>query len=86
MENRSMMIGIKVAESGKYYFNLKETNSSEIEEIWLKDQFTSTIHNLATGSYEFISEKGEFKNRFRIEVERILNTIECDSTNHALDL
>ena len=44
------------------------------QDIFLKDKFTNTVHNLKTAAYTFTAPVGVFNNRFEVQYDSVLGT------------
>ncbi|SHI73855.1 T9SS sorting signal type C domain-containing protein [Flavobacterium haoranii] len=60
-------LGFKALEKGTYVINLDNVDGVfSAQDIFIKDKFIGTTHNLKESGYSFISEAGDFKNRFEL--------------------
>lgn len=60
-------LGFKALERGTYVINLDNVDGIfSAQDIFIKDKFIGTTHNLKDSAYSFISEAGDFKNRFEL--------------------
>ena len=67
--NDVVPLNFKVATAGDYTIAIDHVDgifTSGSQSIYLKDNLTSTIHNLNTGAYSFTSNAGTFANRFEV--------------------
>ncbi|SMC34531.1 M36 family metallopeptidase [Moheibacter sediminis] len=64
-------LGFYAAETGRYSISIKETEGlfTEGQLIYMKDQYNETLHNLTEAPYDFVSEAGQFDERFQIVYE-----------------
>lgn len=79
-------LGISPIVFGKYKIEIDRVDGlfAEGQEIYLKDNYLQTLHNLSLdGGYEFEAEVGEFHNRFEIvfKPEEVMETIESELNN-----
>lgn len=67
-ENESVNLGIKIKDIGTYKISIdnKDGYFSNYKNILLKDNYNGNITNLTQNSYAFVSEIGDFKNRFQL--------------------
>lgn len=76
-------LGLNVLSSGSFEINLAQFDEFfNKENILLIDKYTNTIHNLKNGSYYFMSNEGDFKDRFEIRFKKYENiqSINLDET------
>jgi hypothetical protein len=62
-------LSCKITNAGSYTIAIDHVDglfADGAQAIYLKDNLTTTIHNLSTGAYTFASEAGTFTNRFEI--------------------
>jgi hypothetical protein len=60
-------LGFKALESDTYTLSLESFDGLfDSQDIFLKDNFTNTIHNLKENTYQFSSSIGTFNNRFEL--------------------
>src|SRR5690606_29882183 len=61
-DNDVVQLGFRAVQAGSFTISLSDFDGifAEGQDIYLKDSFTQTEHNLKEGSYEFISEEGVF--------------------------
>ncbi|WP_293891730.1 T9SS sorting signal type C domain-containing protein, partial [Flavobacterium sp.] len=67
--NDIVPLNFKVTMAGNYTIAIDHVDglfSAGSQSIYLKDNLTTTIHNLNTGAYSFASDAGIFANRFEI--------------------
>lgn len=70
-------LGLKITQDGNYTISLQNFDGLfENQNIYLKDNYTFTIHDLKLGSYNFISQTGEFTDRFQIVFKNELLSME----------
>jgi len=70
-------LSCKITTAGQYTIAIDHVDgffADGAQQIYLKDNMTSTIHNLSTGAYSFASESGTFTNRFEIVYQSQLST------------
>jgi|LSQX01.2.fsa_nt_gb hypothetical protein len=82
-------LGISPIVFGKYKIEIDRVDGlfDEGQEIYLKDNYLQTLHNLSLdGGYEFEAEVGEFHDRFEIvfKPEEVMETIESELLNNLL--
>lgn len=67
-EQDKMLIGFKTKNGGTYTIALTKTDGilASLEKVFLKDNFTGTVHNLKEGNYTFETNPGTFNNRFEV--------------------
>lgn len=66
-KNDQISIGIKIDTPGNYTIAIANIDGQfNDNEIYIKDFFTNTIHNLKSSPYNFHSVSGEFNERFKI--------------------
>ena len=73
----TVQLGFKTTTAGSYSISLDHFDGlfSSGQNIFIKDNLTTTIHDLRTGSYTFSSEIGVFNTRFQIVyLNSVLNT------------
>ncbi len=75
-------LGFRATNSGSYTISLTHFDGvfAQGQDIFLKDNFTQTQHNLKDGDYSFVSDQGEFTTRFEIVYRAAI-----DVTNPVLD-
>lgn len=60
-------LGLKINQAGNYSISFERADGLfDFQNIYLKDNFTSTIHNIKQNPYSFFSQTGDFKDRFKI--------------------
>lgn len=61
-------LGIKVNNPGTYYISLENKDGlfETKENIFIKDNYTGAIHNVTQSPYMFVSNEGNFTNRFKL--------------------
>ncbi len=61
-------LGIKVNNPGTYYISLENKDGlfETKENIFIKDNYTGAIHNVTQSPYMFVSDEGNFINRFKL--------------------
>lgn len=61
-------LGIKINEPGIFFIDLETKDGlfGNNQNVFLKDNFTGVIHNLVNSPYMFVSEAGDFKERFKL--------------------
>src|SRR5690606_14942364 len=70
-------LGFRAIHSGSFSISLDNFDGdfeSDNLIIYLKDNFNQTQHNLKDGAYSFISEEGEFDNRFEVVYQTTMST------------
>ena len=73
-------LGIKINQSGAYSISFEKADGIfESQNIYLKDNFTSTIHDIKQSPYSFTSQSGDFSNRFQIVYKNDLLSIDEES-------
>ena len=66
-ENDIVPIGFKATENSSFEIEINSFDGLfENQEVYLKDNFIGAIHNLKEGKYFFLSQIGDFKNRFEL--------------------
>lgn len=75
-------LGFRATNSGSYTISLTHFDGvfAQGQDIFLKDNFTQTQHNLKDGDYSFVSDQGAFTTRFEIVYRTAI-----DVTNPVLD-
>lgn len=70
----SVPLGFKTNESGMYTISLFQFDGlfAEIQPVFLKDNFTGTMHNLKLSPYSFNSNEGIYNQRFSVEYQSTL--------------
>jgi hypothetical protein len=71
-----VILGFKSALGGNYTIALNSFDGlfeNDNQDIYLKDNLTTTLTNLKTNSYSFASTAGVFNNRFEIVYENLLS-------------
>lgn len=69
-------LGFKALEKGTYVINLDNVDGIfSAQDIFIKDKFIGATHNLKESGYSFISEAGDFKNRFELIYKKISTDI-----------
>lgn len=66
--NDIVSLGFKATEAGIYKVSLSDFDGlfTENQNIYIKDNYISTQHNLKLSSYDFASQEGTYDNRFEI--------------------
>jgi hypothetical protein len=61
--------------AGTFSISLPKTEGvfTEGQNVFLRDSFTNTLHNLNGGAYTFTTEIGDFNNRFNLEYQELLS-------------
>src|SRR5690606_13616583 len=61
-------LGFRAVQSGSYTISLAYFDGlfTDGQDIYLKDNVTATIHDLKDSAYTFVSEEGEFNDRFEV--------------------
>ena len=61
-------LGIKAFHSGNHVISILKSEGvfAQGQKIYLVDKYMDVIHNLSEGGYNFVTEAGEFLDRFRI--------------------
>src|SRR5690606_4450361 len=70
-------LGFRAIHSGSFSISLDNFDGIFEEdniEIYLKDNFNQTQHNLKNGAYSFVSEEGMFDNRFEVVYQTTMST------------
>ncbi|MFT3796205.1 hypothetical protein [Flavobacterium sp.] len=69
-------LGFAAATAGAYTIAIDHTDGlfAADQEIWLRDNLTSALHDLKSGAYDFASEAGTFESRFEIVYTNPLGT------------
>ena len=66
-ENDIVPIGFKATENSSFEIEINSFDGLfENQEVYLKDNFIGAIHKLKAGKYFFLSQIGDFKNRFEL--------------------
>ena len=75
-------LGIKVNDAGSYKISIERKDGlfDNMQNIYLKDNFTGILHNFNSGYYQFNSEIGNFKNRFELVYQKENNEIIDENT------
>ncbi len=85
--NDEIKLGLKFNSADNYTIKIAKTNGlfSQGQSIFLKDHELNKIIDLTKEDYQFISDKGEFKNRFEIVYQAsTLGTIENTMNNDVI--
>lgn len=70
-------LGLKINESGTYNISFENADGLfEAQNIYLKDNYTSTIHDIKQSPYSFTSQSGNFTDRFQVVYKNDLLSIE----------
>ncbi|SEP92689.1 PQQ-dependent sugar dehydrogenase [Flavobacterium urocaniciphilum] len=70
-------IGLKITQDGNYTISLQNFDGLfENQNIYLKDNYFFTIHDLKQGAYSFTSQTGEFNDRIQIVYKNEMLSIE----------
>jgi PQQ-dependent dehydrogenase (s-GDH family) len=74
-------LGLKINQSGTYSISFEKADGLfESQNIYLKDNYTNTIHDIKQSPYSFTSQVGDFKDRFEIVYKNDVLAIEEEST------
>lgn len=67
-QNDIVPVGYRAENAGNYTINLTAKTGvfATGQQVYLKDNFTNTLHNLNEGGYSFVSEAGTFDGRFDV--------------------
>lgn len=67
-------LGLRITNAGNYTIAIDHVDGlfSEGQTVYLRDNLTSTIHNLTTGAYDFNSDAGTFVSRFEVVYQMTL--------------
>ena len=82
--NDRFNLSFKILTAGSYTISLTKTNGifTQDQSIYLIDKELQTSTNLSKGDYNFLSDKGYFKDRFEIVYKNnSLNTSDLNDTN-----
>lgn len=60
--NGSVPVGVKFAKAGTYTIAAERMDTT----LWLKDEHTGTVHNLAASAYTFLADEGTDEARFSL--------------------
>lgn len=78
-------LGLKTTEDNMYTISLEQFDGLfESQNIYLKDTYTGTIHDLKTGVYTFSSASGTFNDRFEIIYKKATATNEVLNENNVI--
>src|SRR5690606_19410327 len=83
-ESDVVKLGFRAINTGNYSISLDSldgTFESDNLLIYLKDNFSQTQHNLKESAYSFVSDEGEFDNRFEVVYQTTMS-IENPHQNH----
>ena len=70
-ENDVVPLGFKATQNSPYEIEINNFDGLfENQDIYLRDKFIGAIHNLKSGKYYFLSDVGDFKNRFELLFKR----------------
>lgn len=73
-------LGLKINQSGTYNISFDHADGLfEGQSIYLKDNYTSTIHDIKQSPYSFTSQTGDFLDRFQVVYKNDLLSIEDES-------
>lgn len=73
-------LGLKINQSGTYNISFEKADGIfESQNIYLKDNYTSIIHNIKQSSYSFTSQTGNFLDRFQVIYKNDLLSITDDN-------
>lgn len=69
-------MGFKATTAGSFSISIAEADGLFLEgqDVFVRDNFTNTVHDLNTGAYTFASDAGTFNNRFDILYQNALGT------------
>ena len=74
-------LGLKINQSGTYTISFEKSDGLfESQNIFLKDNYTFTIHDIKQSPYSFTSSAGDFINRFEIVYKSDVLTTDEDSS------
>lgn len=74
-------LGIKINQIGNYSISFEHADGLfETQNIYLKDNYTFTIHDIKQSAYSFTSQVGDFKDRFEIVYKNDVLAIDEEST------
>ena len=74
-------LGLKTNQSGTYSISFEKADGLfESQNIYLKDNYTFTIHDVKQSPYSFTSQIGDFTDRFEIVYRNDLLSIDDEST------
>ena len=74
-------LGLKINQSGIYNISFENADGLfENQNIHLKDNYTTTIHDIKQSSYSFTSQAGDFSDRFQVVFKNDLLSIDDVST------
>lgn len=72
-------LGLKINQAGNYSISFENADGIfTSQNIYLKDNYTFTIHNIKQSPYSFTSQVGNFTDRFQIVYKNDLLTLEED--------
>ena len=75
--NDVVTLGFKASVADSYTISINQVDGffeTDHVPVYLKDNYTNTIHNLSTGNYDFASEMGVFNDRFELIYDSFLAT------------
>lgn len=81
-EDEIIPLGFKSQNSGMFTISLENFDGlfNSLQNIYLKDKLTNSLINLKNSNYNFISEAGNYKNRFELVFKKE-NNLNIDTTN-----
>lgn len=60
-------LGLKVVEGGDFNINIEQFDGLfESQDVFIKDNYTNTIHDLKQSAYTFVAQAGTFNDRFEL--------------------
>ena len=60
-------LGLKVVEGGEFNINIEQLDGLfESQDVFIKDNYTNTIHDLKQSAYTFVAQAGTFNDRFEL--------------------
>lgn len=78
-------LGLKVTDASNFEINMQQVDGVfENQDVFVKDNYTKSIHNLKEGSYYFSSQVGTFNDRFEVIYKK--PTIEEVVSTNAIDV
>ncbi|WP_413999875.1 T9SS sorting signal type C domain-containing protein [Flavobacterium sp. W1B] len=64
-ENDTISLGYKTVLNGNFQISIDQTDGKLVSQnVFLEDKLMHVVHDLKKSSYDFVSEKGTFNNRF----------------------
>src|SRR5690606_27393812 len=77
-------LGFRAVNAGSFTISLANLDGlfADNQNIYLKDNFTQSLHNLKEGAYTFVSEEGIFNTRFEVVYQTTMSVESPDLNNN----